>query len=563
MKNSLFKRVGAVLLAGSVLLSGTSMSFAAESQSSSNNTAVKQALSNADIIDTSKSGSITIYKYDMTSAEAAGAYTEGDHAATGETDTELEEKLANYAVEGVEFTYLRVGDIETYSVNGGSTIELVYEIPNELREILNLNADDAVNMAADDVAYPCTHEALYHYTSEQLNEALEKILSDNNLSAKNALEAYVKANSEAVAMPLTSSAGYTYAENLELGLYIVVETAVPEEITTTVNPWFASLPFTDADGEEWLYDMTCYPKNQSGNPTLDKLVRNAHGEAADTVGEYEDYSYLVYNDDSAAGVETGDDASYVEARSEYSYGSTTTASEGDILDYILVSKLPHIESSATYLTAYTFCDTLSAGLTYNQDVKIAFYESASDAKVNNTANATAIWTNKNFEASYEYILDENFEKTGEMRLTVIMTAEGLEIINTTYSDYYMVVYYSVTVKSNALTVLGDEGNPNTVTLLWSRTSEAYYNTLEDKCVVYTFGIDLNKEFSDNAGDATAVQFVLYNVNDAYYVVASKDETEEEIYYVTGKATDEADATVFRLMKQENLSLTVWREIRIS
>ena len=65
-------------------------------------------------------------------------------------------------------------------------------------------------------------------------------------------------------------------DNLELGLYLFVETEVPEQVTDTVNPWFVQLPFTSADGDMWQYDMNVYPKNQSGNPTLDKSVRNAY-----------------------------------------------------------------------------------------------------------------------------------------------------------------------------------------------------------------------------------------------------------------------------------------------
>ena len=44
------------------------------------------------------------------------------------------------------------------------------------------------------------------------------------------------------------------------------------------------------------------------------------------------------------------------------YDSTETVSEGDVLDYLLVSKIPHITSQATWLTMYTFKDTLSKSI---------------------------------------------------------------------------------------------------------------------------------------------------------------------------------------------------------
>ena len=93
---------------------------AASSKDTTNNTATTKDLANADIIDTSKTGSITVHKYDITSAEAAGDYTEGQYKATGESDNRVENALADYAIQGVQFTYLRVGNIEQYSKTDGT-----------------------------------------------------------------------------------------------------------------------------------------------------------------------------------------------------------------------------------------------------------------------------------------------------------------------------------------------------------------------------------------------------------------------------------------------------------
>lgn len=108
-----------------------------------------------------KKGSLSIYKYDMTAAEAAGAYTEGEHTATGEADDTLQQKMAPYAVEGVEFTYLRCGDIETYSYDGGKTVKVVYEIPEDLRGLLQLGTADAVDMKDPKNANPCEHTGVW------------------------------------------------------------------------------------------------------------------------------------------------------------------------------------------------------------------------------------------------------------------------------------------------------------------------------------------------------------------------------------------------------------------
>ena len=57
------------------------------------------------------------------------------------------------------------------------------------------------------------------------------------------------------------------------------------------------------------------------------------------------------------------------------------ASIGDVVEYQIVSKLPTITSAASYLTTYTYVDTLSKGITYNkQDVTVSFYSDAGLSK---------------------------------------------------------------------------------------------------------------------------------------------------------------------------------------
>ena len=104
--------------------------------------------------------------------------------------------------------------------------------------------------------------------------------------------------------------------------------------------------------------------------------------------------------------------------------------------------------------------------------------------------------------------------------------------------------FACAVNSDDSVILGDEGNQNNVNLIWSRTSDGYYNMLEDRNYVYTYGLDLTKTFSDNKGKFENVQFKLYNSTDAYYIVAEKSADEDGVYYVTGKTTDESKATTF-------------------
>ena len=592
--------------------------FAATSATDSNNTAVSKDLKDSDIIDYSKTGSLTIHKYDITSAEAAGSYVEGRRIANGEKDTILEDTMKDYAIEGVQFTYLRVGDIETYSdtKNGNTNVEVVYEIPTALAKILELNPHvgtgkkDAYDMTGKGVAKKCNKEGVLHYTSTQLSDALKAILDADNLAAKSALEEYlysygtqddtVDGNTNvdgstgvgAVNLPKTDKNGYTHAENLELGLYLVVETEVPEQVTTTVNPWFVSLPFTNmtgsqadtkAGGDYWLYNMDCYPKNQTGNPTLDKSVRNAYSSTAatdknGTVNKGNNYDYseatgqgglIVFNDDTnAANKADKDENKYVANRggytkdgvnagkdgagysTDYEYRDTQTASAGDVLDYILVSKLPHISSKASFLSEYTFTDILSKGITYNKDVKIAFYNNAADANANNTAKAVELWNVTSGNQTQDYVdisvtdgMTGHQWKDGSTQMTVKLTEKGLNIINgegvtgnnkggqgigagtsaNSMSDMYMVVYYTATVNSDATLTLGDDGNENDVVLTWTAATD---DTAVGGYRVYVDGTPVvpeGKDFNPVNGD--------YTTAETTYTVTGLDLTKDHTFTI--------------------------------
>ena len=442
-----------------------------------------------DLIDTSRSASVTIHKYDMTAATEDGIDIY-QYTANGKQDAEAEAALKDYVIEGVEFTYAKVGDIHTESVNGN--IKVLYDIPPALEAAMNLN--DA--------------RGDHKHTSDELNQAMADTLTDNT-AGKNTLENYIVSASGSTRMPLTKADGTTSATGLSVGLYLFVETKVPANVHTTVDPFFVSLPMTDQEGNDWFYDVNVYPKNQTNIPDLDKMVRQHDDAALYDKPEYEDIA---------------------------------TGSEGDVMDYIFVSHLPKITSESTYLTQYTFIDKMDKGLTYNKDAAIYFYNNEADARANHTAKAIKTWVHGSsaFEETY------TGSNSDYNQMTVSPTKEGLKEIDPTLSQCWLVVSYSATINSDATPVLGDAGNTNDVTLTWKRTSMDYMDTLEDRCRVYAFGLHIKKEFTDSKtkGDPTKVQFVLKNETDGHYIVAKK--AEDGLYYVTdaSKGAKEEDGTVF-------------------
>lgn len=441
-----------------------------------------------DIIDTSKKGSITLHKYDMTAAQEDGVDLD-QWVSNGEQNAEAEAALERYEIEGVEFTYAKVADINTVTENG--EIKVLYNLPSGLADVLQLEDTRGDGL----------------YNSTEINTALENLLTDNT-AGKNALENYIEGVSNRQTM-MSDENGLANADNLELGLYFFVETKVPANVNTTIDPFFVSVPMTNDEGEQWFYDVYVYPKNQTNIPDLDKKVRQ-HDDA-------ELYDELEYKD-------------------------SATGSEGDVMDYIFVSHLPKITSEATYLTQYTFVDQLDKGLSYNRDAAIYFYDNRDDAMANNTENAIVTWKHGATQFSENYAS----QSAEYNQLTIAPTLGGLDEINPELSDCYLVVAYTATVNSDATPILGDHGNTNNVELTWKRTSMDYSDTLEDRARVYTYALDLTKQFteSDQEFDFTKVQFVLQNKTDGHYITAKQASAGR--YYVTDatKGATEGEGTVF-------------------
>ena len=87
----------------------------------------------------------------------------------------------------------------------------------------------------------------------------------------------------------TDATGVTTFNQLEVGLYLVVETTKPAAVTEAVKPFLVSVPMTKVgesgkdDPTQWLYDIHVYPKNstQTGTICLKKQGRVGGTEISD------------------------------------------------------------------------------------------------------------------------------------------------------------------------------------------------------------------------------------------------------------------------------------------
>ena len=503
------------------------------------------------LIDEDRTGSLTIYKYDITNAEKDGVW-DSSYVSTGRYDedgvnnilggtnragdSDSQSDLGNgevsygYAIKGVEFSYLRIADIVQFSESTADNrtdnhVEVLYGIDKvkgaDFLKTLGLENGAKRYTNADNL-----DSNKYFYQSDVLIDALAAGLEANSTTVKTAMENYIAANG-GTAMPLTDSYGKTEAHDLELGLYLLVETKVPEMVTSTTDPFLVSVPMTTVNGnnaedggERWFYDITLYPKNLTGIPSLEKTLR----ENIQDTGKH---------DGSTSDITDG-------------YAHTGTASAGDIVDYQIISTLPSITSEATYIDL-GFVDTLSKGMSYTKgDVVLEFFKDAG------CTDLVTTWKEADgfFTAAY------NTTDAGESVMTIDFTERGLAEINTSkavyssasnvnsgFSDCTLRIIYTAKVDSDNSVVFGDAGNPNEVVMLWKRTSENYYDTLVDDAHIYTYGMDLTKLFSDGKGDFSKVQFIVQNDNDGYYVVAELNEA-EGIYYVVDHTNNPDAATRF-------------------
>ena len=458
-------------------------------------------------IDASKKASLSIYKYDITKASADGVWDAESYVSTGLHDDAVVDKLSKYAIQGVEFTYLRVADIATNNevVDGQRQVGVLYGFDNSERSNAVLSA---IGLTASDAHK--TEGGVNYYTSDTLNNKLAAALAANATSAKNALETAVK--NGGVVMTETDATGHTSASNMKQGLYLVVETRVPEMVTSTCNPFFVSLPMTTIDGSEWTYDIVIYPKNQTGNPDLEKTVR----ESKNSTGKH---------NGSLTDITDG-------------FEHTATASVGDTVDYQIISTLPTITSKASSLSEYTYVDTMSKGICYNKnDVVIEFFrDSACTDKITTWGEDSG-----KFTTVYDDTQNSMTIKMTESGLSEIYESESVytDSVKRGYSDCTMRITYAATLTADAQ--MGDKDNPNEVVLTWKRTNTTYYDTLKDCCHVYTYGIDVLKQFSDGKGNIQNVKFLLHNDTDNCYIIA---DLKDGVYYAKGITSKKSNATTF-------------------
>lgn len=185
-------------------------------------------------------------------------------------------------------------------------------------------------------------------------------------------------------------------------------------------------------------------------------------------------------------------------------GDAVDVAVGDKVYFVLSGTLPTMNLGDYDSYAYTFHDTLSAGLKYNGDVKVYLAAKDADGKPD-MASKTEI------TAGFT-VTPDSAPLAGGGKLEVAF--ENLKAVAGVTADSVILVEYSATLTEAA--VAGNPGNPNEVKLVYSNnpnTSEdgkpSTGETPKDTVWVFTYGLDGSKVDGETNAPLGGAKFILY------------------------------------------------------
>lgn len=459
-------------------------------------------------IDTTKTGSITIHKYEYNGPSGK--------TGTGEAKDESNVPSDAKALKGAGFTIYKVEDV------------------NDLTNYYSTNPENLPLVSK----YVENGQIKSTYSSNKVGE--EK-----------------KTNGEGIAE----------FKDLALGFYVVVETTTPDKVTDPVDPFIVSVPMTTKDGDNWLYDVHVYPKNKTtyGGVTLEKtgkgeiklegvtfVLQKQNGDKWDNVTTSESDNKplnLITNDEGQITVNGLSQGTYRfietnrEANDGYIMDGATTYvftvnPEGTITyngqtEKNITITVKNEKPDMTKQVKERDKDNWKQDADYNVGDMVP-YKITIDVPSNITKlkEFTLTDTPKNLEDD----LDSVVVKCGETTLTKdsdytigkdTTDGKGFKITFTTanmasYAGEQIVVTYNAKLLDSAVTTTA--GNPNTAKLEYSnkilpdtddgsnpnKPGEPGKDAIKDTAIVYTFKLSINKRANSEDGDPLAgVTFDLY------------------------------------------------------
>lgn len=417
MKKNVLKKFAAAALAAATVMSSMSVMAFAEAGT------------------TEEKGSVTITKY-MSNTGAGETLLPEDYTSVAPTEE------GNTLLQGVQFAYVDVGErvqVDTAGENSSQT-ETQYRVTNaDFLEAIGL---DKTKLNTN-------------FTQTELNEAIK--------TKKTETIAFVKAKAGANKKSTEATTGAVKFDNLSLHkLYVFAEinatnAALANDnkqkvtVTKVSVPFLVSLPFTGKDGKT-VIDLKVYPKNSTGEDSIDKKIVEGEKEKL-----------------------------------------TTAANIGDTVNYKVTYSVPVTENG---LASLVITDTMSKGLTFN--------ESSDSVTVYNGDKEV-----KNY--SVEKGVDSS---TGEQIITITFTPEYCKSLATDSTQKFTITYTATLNEKAVLGQTGNTNKVQLKYTNKGEEEKTISPDPGKDTKVFTYGIDLLKKGEGTDTVLKNVKFKLTDENGA-------------------------------------------------
>lgn len=389
------------------------------------------------------------------SAYAAGAGI--NFNADSKITVHLKDASTQDYVPGAGFTAYKVLNLVEDTTNSGDgtfTIANGFTIPETYKDG---NTDKDMFTA---IGKATKTGELYNST-----DALENLISD--------LEAQVTSkNITGTALNEVSNGKFELDCKGNLGIYLIKMTKIPTDYTTrSVTTFMVSVPEWDSEAKAWNYNIDAYPK-VSKNGTLNKVI----GETIE--GGVEKDSFAI-----------GAKVPFtVEAKVPH-YGYIEPMSAGILKTTDLAGKLEEGKTLDDYLK-FQFIDTMTDGLTFNNDVKVVVGTTTltkdTDYTVVTTTgenNSTVVTIKFKWTSATGVVAHQGETITLNYTATLDKDADIVNLETNTVSHTYTQRWTEV------------KNEDGTVTPEVTVEDE---ETLTDKTSVYTYAMHIDKTFEGNA-----------------------------------------------------------------
>lgn len=489
----------------------------------------------ASTIDTTKSGSITIFKVKENNGKTID--NKGVQGATSSTQTPMK---------GVEFSAIKVADIETLTTKIGVGVYFDNLDQDFKNLILNSAAKDkmiaAADANADKTAVTNNSDPIVKRTDGSgdtqayTTETMQKVMDTINAAqgGEKSLNDFVISNrgknEKTIFTGKTDANGEMVLNNLPLGLYLVCETDISgydpqtgadqstasqikngtysdksgqitvdphqtatgqddvigrttrdEVVANQSSPLLVSVPMTNqttignnAAGTAWQYDVTVYPKNQ----TINNPKRIIKEDDKDTLIDHGDYEI------------------------------------GETVHQVLLPEAPMLQDGNAY-TKFVETDTMDNGLTFDKingiyivprianPEKMTDYGTLNDSFQLQSGSAVEL-TN----ADYTLAKSEK-DSDGNSFFTVTLTNAGLAKLNAITEDSQVMILFDSVLNKDTQHVGDQVEEENQPTLTWNTSdnggeTDTDHSIKGNKVGVYTYKLNVKK---NGVKDPTRVSFI--------------------------------------------------------